>query len=107
MYDRKIPIKYLCTLIIYIFVVYKVMIPLSLGVSYLVLCLDFKKQQMIEKYRAIYNLNWSADVGDDAWQLADSWVNTRQIHPDDVPQLGLLNRWTICLTVACLLPYPH
>ena len=57
----------------------------------MLLCVDFNKHQLIEKYRAMYNLNWSADVGDDAWELADSWVNTRQIHPDDVPQLGLLN----------------
>ena len=58
--------------------------------------LDQDKQQLIEKYLSIYNVNLSASFVGDVWELADSWVNTRQIHADHVPQLGVYILLPLC-----------
>ena len=58
--------------------------------------LDEDKQQLIEKYLSIYNVNLSASFVGDVWELADSWVNTRQIHADHVPQLGVYILLPLC-----------
>lgn len=37
-----------------------------------------------------YDLNWTPDWSRDLWQVAEDWVNQREIHPDKAPELGAI-----------------